>query len=272
MKNSDIAKPRSLETREEERSLEERLRLRDAFFRNNFEPQQLLQPFEHIPGILYFVKDAECRLMAVSRESVRRMGYQTEEEILGKRPHEYLPEDLADVYLAEDQWVIQTGQPILNRVVIWFNEQGARDWIVTNKYPLRNASGEMAGIVGTIQSFEARRKLVAHLGPVGKAVDYIRDHLGEKLLLPTIAAHAGFSERQLQRHFRRVFSMSVQKFIIQSRIHSAIHELTHSNRSIAEIALMFGFSDQSAFSNKFREMTGFTPRKYRERHVSKFTS
>jgi transcriptional regulator GlxA family with amidase domain len=53
--------------------------------------------------------------------------------------------------------------------------------------------------------------------------------------------------------------MTIQRFIIHSRVHTAAHELTHSERSMAEIALMFGFSDQSAFSDTFRKVIGLAP-------------
>ncbi len=43
------------------------------------------------------------------------------------------------------------------------------------------------------------------------------------------------------------------------------------DRSIAEIALMFGFSDQSAFTNQFRKVPGMPPRTYRDRYVAKLT-
>ena len=248
-----------------------RLQLRDNFFREKIDPQQLLQPFNHLPGILYFVKDAQSRLMAISRESALRMGFQTEEEIVGRSVGDYLPSHLADKYLADDQWVIKNGKPLQNIVEMWFNEQGIPDWIITDKFPLRDIRGKVVGLIGTIQTFEARRKLLAHLGPVGKAADFIRDHLSEQVLLSEIARHVGLSERQLQRLFRRAFGMTMQQFIIQSRIQAAIHELTHTDRSISEISSMFGFSDQSAFTNKLREVTGLPPRLYRERYLSKLT-
>jgi transcriptional regulator GlxA family with amidase domain len=113
--------------------------------------------------------------------------------------------------------------------------------------------------------------MFAHLGPVGKAADYIRDHLSEPIRVSRIARHVGFSERQLERLFRRAFGMTIQQFVIQSRIHAAACELTHSGRTIAEIALIFGFSDQSAFTNQFRDITGMTPRVYRERYVAELT-
>ena len=253
-------------------SLNSRARLRDNFFRHQIDPEQLLQPFAQLPGVLYFVKDAQSRLMAISRESAVRMGFQTEAEIIGRTVHDYLPPELADKYLADDQWVVRHGKPLRNIVEMWFNEQGFRDWIITDKYPLRDARGQVVGLIGTIQTFEARRKMLAHFGVVGKAVDFIREHLGEPVMLSDIARHAGLSERQLQRLFRRAFGMTMQQFIIQSRIQAAIHELTHSHRSIAEIAAMFGFSDQSAFTNQFRAVAGIPPRLYRQRYVTKLTS
>lgn len=249
----------------------DRLRLKDGFFHRLTDARQFLQPFEHIPGVLYFVKDAQSRLMAISHESVLRMGFQAEEEIIGRSVQEYLPPDLAEKYLTDDRWVISHGQPMRNIVEMGFSEQGIRDWVITDKYPLRDARHKVVGLVGTLQNFGARRKLLAHLGPVGKAADFIRDHLGDPIMIADIARYAGFSERQLQRLFRRVFGMSMQQFVIQSRIQAAIHELTHSDRPIAEIAMMFGFSDQSAFTNKFRDVIGIPPRTYRERFVARLT-
>ena len=254
-----------------ETSLKSRARLRDHFFRRQIDPTQLLQPLDHLPGILYFVKDAQSRLMAISGESVARMGFKTEAEIIGRTVRDYLPAHLADKYYADDQWVIRHGKPLRNIVEMFFNEQGLPDWIITDKYPVRDARGKVVGLIGTVQTFEARRKMLAHFGAVGKAADFIRDHLGEPMMLSEIARHAGLSQRQLQRLFRRAFGMTMQQFIIQSRIQAAIHALTHSERSIAEIALMFGFSDQSAFTNKLREVTGLPPRLYRERYVAKLT-
>ena len=252
-------------------SLKTRLGFRDDFFKGQVDAKQLLQPFDRVPGLLYFVKDAQSRLMALSREVALRVGFKNEEEMVGLTVHSYLPPDLAEKYIADDQRVMQQGEPLLNIVEIWFNEQGIRDWIITDKYPLRNQGGRVVGLIGTILPFEARRKMLASLGPVGKAADFIRDHLGEQIMLSAIARDAGFSERQLQRLFRQVFGMTMQQFIIRSRIQAAIHELTRSKRTIVEIAMMFGFSDQSAFTNQFRQVTGMPPSSYRKRYFAEFT-
>jgi AraC-like DNA-binding protein len=66
--------------------------------------------------------------------------------------------------------------------------------------------------------------------------------------------------------------MTIQQFIIRSRIQAAIRELTHSQRTIAEIALVFGFSDQGAFTNQFRSVVGLPPRIDRERYLAELTA
>ncbi len=267
-KNQTPRKPRAAV----ERSLAARLKLRDHFFCNQINPRQLLEAFDNAPGIRYFVKDAKSRLMALSSKRVSHLGLASEEEVIGLTDREYLPSEIVGQFLADDQWVIRHGKPLRNRVEMGMDENGFRDWTITDKYPLVNAQGKVVGLIGTVQFFEARRKMLGYLGPVGKATDYIRDRLGEGLMLSEIAHHASLSQRQLQRLFRRAFGMTIQQFIIRSRIQAAIHELTHSQRTIAEIALMFGFSDQSAFTNQFGSIAGLPPRIYRERYLARLTA
>jgi AraC-like DNA-binding protein len=245
-------------------------RLRANFFAR-IDSAQLLQALDHLPGVLYFVKDAKSRLMAVSHGSITRLGFKTEGDMIGLTDRDLVVPELANKYLSDDEWVLRHGRPRRNILEMWFNEQGVRDWIITDKYPLRDARGNVVGLLGTIQTLQGRRGMFAHLGPVGKAADYIRDHLGESIRVSAIARHVGFSERQLERLFRRAFGMTIQQFVIQSRIHAAAYELTHSGRTISEIAMIFGFSDQSAFTNQFRDITGMTPRVYRERYVAELT-
>jgi len=52
----------------------------------NVSIRDLLRPFDGIPGLFYIVKDHLSRVVAISPESVQRMGYRHENEVLGKRP------------------------------------------------------------------------------------------------------------------------------------------------------------------------------------------
>jgi transcriptional regulator GlxA family with amidase domain len=153
-------------------------------------------------------------------------------------------------------------------VEVWFNEQRLRDWIVTDKYPIRDPGGAVVGLIGTLQSFQDRRRQLAHLGPVGEAAEYIQKRLDEPLCLGEVAEAVGYSERHLERLFRQVFGMTVWRFVVQSRVHAAAQALTQSDRSITQIAMAYGFCDASAFSRTFRAATGATPKQYRDRHLT----
>jgi AraC-like DNA-binding protein len=249
--------------------LEKRLQYREEFFREaGIDPRQFLQAFENVPGLYYFVKDARSRTLVNTRERVRWPGSLYDSQTVAKQPHEYLEaKDLAEHYEADDQKVYESGQPLRNIVEIGYNEDGLPDWIITDKYPLRNAKGKVVGLIGTMQPLEHFTQSMPLMGEVGKAASFIRSHLGERLWLSDIADHVAMSERHLQRLFHKLLGMSIQQFIIRSRVHAAAYELTHSKRPIAEIALMYGFSDQSAFTNSFRNLFDMPPREYRQRFM-----
>lgn len=236
----------------------------DAFFAA-VSVTEILRPFDDMAGVFYIIKDLESRVMAISPQSVERMGYRSQHEIVGKLQHEYLPPELALKFRADDEWVIRHGKPLLNLVEMWFSAGGRRDWIVTSKYPLFERGGKVAGVMGILQNLDIRERRFAHLGPVGKAADHIRSHFGEPLRVGEIARLTGFSERQLQRIFREVFGQTIQQYLIETRLHAAIAKLTHSGLTISEIALQVGFNDQSAFSNRFKRFTGQSPHAYRVR-------
>src|SRR5438045_2150770 len=104
--------------------LSERLRIREEFFRDTgIDPRQFLQAFDHVPGLFYFVKDAESRTMLNTREYAQLLGYRSDEAIVGKRAGEYLAPGLAEHYEADDQRVLQTGRPLRNIIEIGFNER-----------------------------------------------------------------------------------------------------------------------------------------------------
>ncbi|MES2568547.1 MAG: PAS domain-containing protein, partial [Verrucomicrobiota bacterium] len=103
-------------------SRETRLSTRETFFKQ-VRVAAILRAFDEVPGLLYVVKDRESRVMAISPESVKRMGYGSEEEIIGQTVHEYLPGELADKFLADDHWVLAHGEPRREMTELWFSPE-----------------------------------------------------------------------------------------------------------------------------------------------------
>ncbi|HLQ45500.1 MAG TPA: AraC family transcriptional regulator [Planctomycetaceae bacterium] len=236
------------------------------FFARMGELQQFQQLFEHLPGVYFFVKDRRSRMVCGSQPFWEHLGAKSEAEIIGKTDDEFFPPHAADHFRRDDQLVMTTGQPLIGRVELWYNEQQVLDWFVTNKLPVRDARGRIIGVMGIVRSYAGQRRTMLPMSQINSTVDFIREHHHERLTVEELADHAGLSPRQLHRKFREVFSLSVQDFLIKTRIQSASDALLHSGMSIAQIADDFGFCDQSAFTQQFRKHTGLTPLKFRRRY------
>jgi AraC family transcriptional regulator len=96
-----------------------------------------------------------------------------------------------------------------------------------------------------------------------RAKEVIHDRLASRLTLEDIAGEVGVHRVHLAETFRRHFGQSVAAYLRQARIDSACRALTGSDASLAEIALMNGFADQSHFGRTFKRLMRMTPAAYR---------
>ena len=229
-------------------------------------PHQFQQLFEYLPGIYFFVKDRQGRMVCASQQFWEHLGATSEAAIIGRTDDDFFPQHAADHFKRDDQLVMSTGQPLIGRVELWYNEQRVLEWFVTNKHPVRDTSGEIIGVMGIVRSYEGQRRTMQPISLINSTVDYIREHHLEKLSVEELAERAGLSRRQLHRKFREVFGLSVQEFLVQTRMQAASDTLLRSDLPIAQIAADFGFCDQSAFTQLFRKHMGLTPRRFRLRY------
>ena len=96
------------------------------------------------------------------------------------------------------------------------------------------------------------------------AVDYMRDQYQQPLRIDDLAQRANLSIAQFERRMKKIFHLSAGQYLIKARIDHATRMLGASDCSIADVAQTAGFPDQSALSRQFRQVTGFTPREYRQ--------
>jgi AraC family transcriptional regulator len=97
-----------------------------------------------------------------------------------------------------------------------------------------------------------------------EARDRIHTELACRPSLSGLAQTVGVHPVTLARAFRQAFGCSVGEYVRNLRIERATLQLAQTELSLAEIALAAGFSDQSHFSNLFRQRTGFSPSRFRE--------
>ena len=95
------------------------------------------------------------------------------------------------------------------------------------------------------------------------ANEYIRQHLTEEIDLNKLAKKANLHPTYFHKLFTAAYNNTPVQQLYFHRVMAARNLLHHSNLTLAEIAEECGFSSQSFFSFKFKEMTGITPSKYR---------
>jgi len=239
------------------------LEKRDAWWRS-IDPSYLFHKlFDFLPGLHFFAKNSGGECMFASRGILDLYGFAEETEIVGLTDFDLAPERMAKSYVGDDAKILQTGQPLLNRVELWFDQARVPDWYVVNKLPIRDHRGVIIGIMGVLQSYEARTKLLRPFGGISKAVDHLQGHYAEKINLEELAQRACLSSRQVERKFKAAFGIGPHEFLVRTRILAAYRALRETDESLIEVALGCGFSDESAFVRQFRKHFGVTPGAFR---------
>lgn len=106
------------------------------------------------------------------------------------------------------------------------------------------------------------------LGPAQqrRLLDLIHEQLGSDLSLARLADEIGLSPFHFARVFKETFDATPHSYVQDCRLKAAATALKmDSGRSIAEIALDFGFANQSHMTELMRRKLGATPRAIRLR-------
>jgi len=225
---------------------------------------QLYRLFEHIPDLMFFVKDKESRLIMGNHRFLEHCGIATVEALNGKFDHDIFPDYMAEKFRRDDQTVIQSGKPLLELVELFPTRDRLPEWFATHKYPLFNRNGEVEGVCGIVQNYEHAKE--DSDDPVIKMVRYIKENYASSLSIPELSKKAGLSQRQLERLFKKRFRVSPREYIIRLRILIAADQLSQTRKTITHIALECGFYDHSSFTRYFKRHMGCLPLAYRKEH------
>ncbi|MBP6013612.1 MAG: helix-turn-helix transcriptional regulator [Alphaproteobacteria bacterium] len=95
------------------------------------------------------------------------------------------------------------------------------------------------------------------------ALRHIERHADEALDLDSLAGLAAMSKYHFLRTFRRVTGLTPYKYLLGIRMRRAAVRLATSDAPVAAIAFDAGFGDLSTFNNRFRDLFGATPTKFR---------
>ena len=93
--------------------------------------------------------------------------------------------------------------------------------------------------------------------------DLLHERCAEVVRVSELAEEAGVHPVHVGRVFRRYEGCTVGHYVRRLRIERACSALVDGSRTLSDIALDIGFSDQAHFTRRFKELTGLTPGRYR---------
>ncbi|MEQ8546823.1 MAG: PAS domain-containing protein [Cyclobacteriaceae bacterium] len=107
----------------------------------------LQQVLNAMPGLIW-LKDLNSRYLVCNKEFADFYGAK-QTDIIGKTDFDLLDYDLAMLYKAEDQKVIELGETLKTEEWLEFKKSGRRIFVATSKAPHYDLQGKIIGVLGT---------------------------------------------------------------------------------------------------------------------------
>ncbi len=224
---------------------------------------QLVSLLSVLPDVSFFIKDSHGRFQALNRRGCDYCGVASERDAIGKTDFDFFPKRRAQDYVEDDRTVLNSGIAVLNRIEPAPESEGSPHLVVTNKIPLRDATGNVIGIAGLSRRVEQLRGEAGALRRLAAAVNHLHQHSGQALQSEDLARRSGLSLRQLERTFRKLLGTTPHQYLLQIRIERACRLLAESDATVAAIAQECGFYDHAHFIKSFQAAMGVTPSVYR---------
>ncbi|MEO7324166.1 MAG: AraC family transcriptional regulator [Dokdonella sp.] len=237
---------------------------REAFIAHLASPWALESLFDRLPDIVFCIKDTKGRYVSMSEAAVSRCGLKRKQDAFGKTAFDLFPRPMAERYTHQDERLFRTARPIIDNLDLTVYRDGSTGWCLSTKEPLHDARGKVVGLACISQDLVEPNRSGLIDEDFAAAVDYMREHYQQPLRIDDLAQSAKLSHAQFERRMKKIFHLSAGQYVIKARIDHATRMLAAGDCSIADVAHSAGFPDQSALSRQFRQVTGFTPRGYRQ--------
>lgn len=110
---------------------------------------------DHVPDHIFF-KDLQSRFIRNSRSQSEMLGLSHPADVVGKSDFDFFPH--AQQAYDEEQFIIKSGQPMVDfeEHVIW--PDGRKTWVSTTKVPLRDEAGQIVGTFGIARDITERKR------------------------------------------------------------------------------------------------------------------
>ncbi len=101
---------------------------------------------------------------------------------------------------------------------------------------------------------------------IEKVQKHIENHFQKKLNVEDLADKFALSRRSLERRFKKATNNTISRYIQRVKVEAAKRSLESTREKVGEVMFEVGYSDEKAFRNTFKKITGISPVQYRNKY------
>lgn len=125
---------------------------------------------DNIPDAIY-VKDTQGRKLISNKADLEICGLSNENEAIGKTDSEVSYPGDTNQTRSDDLYVIQTSDPIINKLESFIDNNGKKRYFLTSKIPLFNDSGKIIGLVGVGHDITSQKQNEQLINQLSKGIE-----------------------------------------------------------------------------------------------------
>ncbi|MCJ8270680.1 MAG: AraC family transcriptional regulator [Psychrosphaera sp.] len=228
--------------------------------------QQIITMFDLLPDTLFWIKDANSRMVHVNNPLRTHLGLDNSANVIGMTDFDFAPKHIAKQFVTDDKKVMK-GMMISNRLEINIANGGEFAWYITSKRPLFDDDQTIIGTYGVSRQLAQTDAVLSAMAAIKAPVDYINKNYMDDFSIADLAKTAHLSVSALERRFKKYMNKTPRQFIIEVRLENARRLLVETSLPIALVGSESGFADHSYFSRKFAQMFDDIPSVFRKNHL-----
>ena len=192
--------------------------------------QQIVEGIIQALPARIFWKDKNLVYLGCNQAFARDAGYGDARQVVGKDDYQMSWRDQADLYRRADREVIEGGHSIINYEESQTTPQGNTITLLTSKVPLRNAAGEVTGVLGAYMDISSRKQEEEERARLAMAVEQsaetivITDKAGTILYAnPAFESSTGYTRAEVLGQNPRVLKSGKQDAAFYGRMWATLN-------------------------------------------------